>query len=522
MDLSQPSSGVQRREELSRLIGTAPDRVLSYGLTPDAQAFLNKVRKEAGDNPAMVIAALDQIRERALRQLQGDSLALSGSGSHRFMLSAGGEILTVRPADQVAITDQYVARYVDRSLEIQKFAKTRIAERFPGLRPSDHVVVLSNSSSLLLAHRIAACLGLVDETTEGLRGQGSSTGFKTFSDGEFKFSLDKRENLRGKTVVIPFAPYGPNQDKQLRELTGMIDVARRMDAKVKVIFFSFPYQRQDGDRQDIGSEKPIEQETLAEICRQIGANGKLNDCVVVDFHPGRGNYFIRELSDTHRFLHGSYVLVPAAREFFDVGGRLNSSNTVVVAPDAGSNGRCRFFAKQWGLDSIEADKIRNPRSGDVEKIIFHGTPKENVFFVDDMIASSGTFRYATEQLKRKASEDGLDPGNMNFYYVATNMIGANRGYEALIASPQTKAILTLNLSMNGNYPVSDNVAALERHKLVAADAAMIGAEVAFRWVRIEAQRAAEGQISIRELNDKTLPADGLPSFLSSCYRENLS
>jgi ribose-phosphate pyrophosphokinase len=83
--------------------------------------------------------------------------------------------------------------------------------------------------------------------------------------------------------------------------------------------------------------------------------------------------------------------------------KLRLENPLVVSPDQGGKERARQFAKEFNLDYIALEKIRDRKTGTVKIKTKNLKQVENrdLILVDDMISTGGSIIKATQFLKKQ-------------------------------------------------------------------------------------------------------------------------
>jgi ribose-phosphate pyrophosphokinase len=86
----------------------------------------------------------------------------------------------------------------------------------------------------------------------------------------------------------------------------------------------------------------------------------------------------------------------------------HTDRAVLVSPDAGARKRVQGFAKHFKLDIVYADKIRNPRTGEITGTEIHGDmPFAPLLIVDDICDGGRTFIELAKAIRAKEVEAGI-------------------------------------------------------------------------------------------------------------------
>lgn len=205
-------------------------------------------------------------------------------------------------------------------------------------------------------------------------GEVADVEFKTFPDGEQYARI--RSALAGKDVVVVETGFPPSR---LWSLLLLLDAARENKAaSVRAVVPYMPYARQD--RRFLDGE-PVTARLVAELLSPLTSS-----VLTVDLHKD-------DVKSHFRVPCMNLSASPAfGREFKSRGVE------VVLAPDAGAEGRAREVATQIGA---RHDHLEKKRLSGTEVVM---TPKSldvrgrTVAILDDIISTGGTMAKATEQL----------------------------------------------------------------------------------------------------------------------------
>lgn len=198
------------------------------------------------------------------------------------------------------------------------------------------------------------------------------------------------ESIRGDDVFVvqPTCGNGScNVNQAVMELLLMIHTLNLSSARrVIAVIPHYGYARQD--RKHTG-RVPISASAVARMITEVGVNG----VVTMDLHCGQ----------IQGFFHGCPVAdLNASSEFAEYAKRKNfdTSNLVVVAPDAGAVTRARRMGDRIGASRIVTILKRRVEANQVESMQLVGEVEGCVcVIVDDMIDTAGTLCKAAEVLK---------------------------------------------------------------------------------------------------------------------------
>ncbi len=199
----------------------------------------------------------------------------------------------------------------------------------------------------------------------------SAASVKNFADGEIYLQI--QENVRGADVFV-VQPTCKEVDRNLMELLLMMDALRRASAdRITAVLPYYGYARQD--RKD-KPRVPISAKLVAKLLERAGADRIL----ALDLHAAQIQGFF-DVPVDHLFAMPVMIEHMRARQ---------TSNTIVVSPDAGGVERARAFAKRMNVPLAILDKRRDDVNvaevvhiiGDVEGC--------ECMIVDDLIDTAGT------------------------------------------------------------------------------------------------------------------------------------
>ncbi len=202
--------------------------------------------------------------------------------------------------------------------------------------------------------------------------------FKTFPDGESKFTCDQK--VSGKTVFVIQSAYNP-VDQHLFQLLLASHKLSQDGARVIAVVPYLSYARQDKEF------LPGEAVTLAFVAHLMRSSG-IARLVTVDIHSAQG-------LSLFSFPVYSVSAVPAMVEY--VRSNLTLQDPVVISPDFGASKRTEAFAQLYGVKALQLTKSRDRATGEVrikqEALDVKG---RDVLFLDEVITTGGTIRAATE------------------------------------------------------------------------------------------------------------------------------
>lgn len=271
----------------------------------------------------------------------------------------------------------------------------------------DRVKLLSLSSNLPLAHRIAAAMD-----TELAR-----VSVKKFSDGEISINIE--DSVRGDDVyIIQSTSYPTNE--HLMELLIMIDALNRASAgSINIVIPYYGYARQDRKAQ---SREPITAKLVANMLTVAGADR----IVALDLHAAQIQGFF-DIPVDH--LLGAPLL---ASWFLDR--NICGEDVVVVSPDHGGVTRARKLAEFLRSPIAIIDK-RRPRPN-VSKVmnIIGDIQDKTCVIIDDLIDTAGTITQAAQAL--------IDKGAKEVYASGTHAVFSGEAIERIENSPIKTMLVT--------------------------------------------------------------------------------
>jgi ribose-phosphate pyrophosphokinase len=237
-----------------------------------------------------------------------------------------------------------------------------------------------------------------------------------FSDGEVRVQIN--ESMRGEDVFV-IQSLCPPINESIMELLLILDAIKRASAgRITAVIPYYAYARQD--RKD-KPRVPISARLLADLITVAGAQR----VVVVDLHSPQIQGFFNIPVDN---LHALGVLYDYLKD------KVDSSNTVVVSPDAGGVERARLLANKIGCPIAIIYK-RRPEPNVAEVLDLIGDVKgKRAIIVDDIIDTAGTVCAASELL--------LSKGASRVDVVATHGMLSGPAVERLRKSPIVEVVIT--------------------------------------------------------------------------------
>jgi ribose-phosphate pyrophosphokinase len=257
---------------------------------------------------------------------------------------------------------------------------------------------------------------LAKEVSEYLNIPLSDAIVSRFSDGEVRVQIN--ESMRGEDVFV-IQSLCPPINENIMELLLMLDAIKRASAgRITAVIPYYAYARQD--RKD-KPRVPISARLLADLITVAGAQR----VVVVDLHSPQIQGFFSIPVDN---LYALGVLYDYLKD------KVDSSNTVVVSPDAGGVERARLLANKIGCPIAIIYK-RRPEPNVAEVLDLIGDVKgKRAIIVDDIIDTAGTVCAASELL--------LSKGAIRVDVVATHGLLSGPAMERLRKSPVEEVIIT--------------------------------------------------------------------------------
>ena len=267
-------------------------------------------------------------------------------------------------------------------------------------------LVFAGSASPKLTDAICRELGVDRGRGEVLR----------FSEGTLFVRV--LENVRGRSVYVVQSTVFPT-NANFMELLFWTDAFRRASAdSVTVVMPYFSYAK--GDKKD-EPRVSIRARVCADAIEAAGADR----VVTLDLHaPQIQGFFRIPVDDLYALPHLCAAI-----------GRLNLTDPVVVAPDAGFAKRARRFAHRLDAPLAIADKVRKGHDETAELVEIIGEVSgRDAVVVDDFTISAGTLVEAAQELVAR--------GARSVTAVVTHGVFAERSMERLDASSIGRLIMT--------------------------------------------------------------------------------
>lgn len=268
--------------------------------------------------------------------------------------------------------------------------------------------VLAGNSNLALAKAVV----------QHLARQLSPATVGTFSDGEIQVEIG--ENVRGcDTFLIQSTCTDANHN--LMELLIMADALKRSSAaSITAVIPYYGYARQD---RKVASRAPITAKLVADLIEAAG----VTRVVSMDMHAGQIQGFFNIPFD---HLYAAPVMLEHMRRRFDG----ETSDLVIVSPDAGGVERARAYSKRLGAGLGIVDKRRTkPNVAEIMNVI--GDVEDKVAVIlDDLVDTAGTLTQAAAALKRN--------GARQVFAYATHAVLSGPAVERIEQSPIVEMVVT--------------------------------------------------------------------------------
>lgn len=245
-----------------------------------------------------------------------------------------------------------------------------------------------------------------------------------FSDGEIQVEIG--ENARGIDCYVVQSTCQPVNDN-LVELLIMCDALKRASAaSITAVVPYYGYARQD---RKVAPRTPITAKLVADLITTAGATRMVS----MDMHAGQIQGFFDIPSD---HLYASPILLDHIRSRFP-----DTSDLVVVSPDAGGVERARAYSKRLGASLAIVDKRRvKPNVAEVLHLI--GDVQGKVaLLVDDMVDTGGTLTQAAAALVEK--------GASRVFAYAVHPVLSGPAIARLTASPIEELVVTNTIPLAG-------------------------------------------------------------------------
>jgi ribose-phosphate pyrophosphokinase len=240
---------------------------------------------------------------------------------------------------------------------------------------------------------------------------------RTFSDGEVMVEIN--ENVRGRDVYVIQSTSAP-ANNNLMELLIMVDALKRSSAaRINAVVPYFGYARQD---RKVAPRAPITAKLVADLISAAG----IDRLLTMDLHAGQIQGFF-DIPVDH--LYAAPVMLEEIRKISP-----DTSDLVVVSPDAGGTERARAFAKRLNAGLAIIDKRRSgPNVSEVMHIIGEVKGKACVI-IDDMIDTAGTLCTGAQALQAEGASE--------IYAFATHGVLSGPALERIDNSPLKQVVIT--------------------------------------------------------------------------------
>jgi ribose-phosphate pyrophosphokinase len=272
------------------------------------------------------------------------------------------------------------------------------------------VKIFAGRSSEVLATKVAESFGV----------KLGDVKVSVFSDGEFQPSFE--ETVRGQDVFIVQSTMPPTEN--LFELLLLVDAARRASARkiITVIpYFGFARQdRKDKPRVAIGAKL---------VANMLMAAG-VDRIMTMDLHADQIQGFF-EVPVDHLY---------ASTLFFGEIEKLDTSNLVVAAPDAGGAKRANSYAKKLNCGLALCHKQRKRPNEIAEMTVIGDVDGKDVIIIDDMCDTAGTLTTAADLL--------IEKGAISVRAFCTHAVLSGPAYERIQNSQLTELIVTDTIPMS--------------------------------------------------------------------------
>lgn len=262
-----------------------------------------------------------------------------------------------------------------------------------------------------------------------------------FPDSEIR--LEVNENVRGEDVFLIQSTSNPAND-HIMELLITLDALKRASARrVTAVIPYYGYARQD---RKPAPRTPISAKLIANVITSAGADRVLT----VDLHANQIQGFF-DIPLDHLF--AIPVMVNDIRTHYD------TSNTMIVSPDAGGVARARALAKRIDADLAIIDKRRERASvSEVMNVIGNVEGRDCILY-DDIVDSGGTLCNAASALKERGAK------SVSAYI--THGVLSGRAVELVINSHLKELVITDSIMPTEAVRAAHNIRILSLAPLLA-------------------------------------------------------
>jgi ribose-phosphate pyrophosphokinase len=291
--------------------------------------------------------------------------------------------------------------------------------------------IISGNSNRQLAQAMAEHLNL----------QLMDASIQRFPDSEIRIEVN--ENVRGEDVFLVQSTSNPANDN-IMELLITLDALKRASARrVTAVIPYYGYARQD---RKPAPRTPISAKLIANIITSAGADRVLT----VDLHANQIQGFF-DIPLDH--LYAAPVMVNDIRSHYD------TSNLIIVSPDAGGVARARSLAKRIDADLAIIDKRREQASvSEVMNVIGNVEGRDCILY-DDIIDSGGTLCNAASALK--------DKGAKSVSAYITHGVLSGRAVELVRNSQMKELVITDSIAPTAEVRSAHNIRTLSLAPLLA-------------------------------------------------------
>ena len=265
---------------------------------------------------------------------------------------------------------------------------------------------------------------------------------ETFSDGEIRIEI--KDNVRGDDVFVVQPTCAPG-NFNLMQLFLMLDALKRASAgRVTAVVPYYGYARQD---RKVSPRAPISAKMVADFLEVAG----MHRLVTIDLHAGQIQGFFNSPVDN---LYAAPVFLDHIRAFSQ-----NTSDIVVVSPDAGGVERARAFAKKLDAGLAIIDKRRDRPNQAAAMHVIGNVEDKSAIIIDDMIDTAGTLVAAGQVVLKNGAKEVMA--------CATHPILSGPAIERLVNSPFSKVFVTDTIPLGEKRTQCDKLTVLSVAGLLA-------------------------------------------------------
>ena len=265
---------------------------------------------------------------------------------------------------------------------------------------------------------------------------------ETFSDGEIRIEI--RDNVRGDDVFVVQPTCAPG-NFNLMQLFLMLDALKRASAgRVTAVVPYYGYARQD---RKVSPRAPISAKMVADFLEVAG----MHRLVTIDLHAGQIQGFFNGPVDN---LYAAPVFLDHIRSC-----GFETSNIVVVSPDAGGVERARAFAKKLDAGLAIIDKRRDRPNQAAAMHVIGNVHDKYAIIIDDMIDTAGTLVAAGQVVLKNGAREVMA--------CASHPILSGPAIERLIDSPFSKVFVTDTIPLGDKTNQCDKITVLSVAGLLA-------------------------------------------------------